>query len=63
MIPTDPLLKPIEVATELRIDVRQVYKRMREGSLPYIDLGHRTKRIKRSVLDQYLEGREAGPCS
>jgi excisionase family DNA binding protein len=60
---TDRLLTPAEVAAELRIDKRSIYALLREGTLPHIDLGHRTKRIKRSALDQYLSDREAGTCS
>ena len=63
MATTDPLLTTSEVAKELRIDVRQVYQLLRQGKMAYIDLGHRTKRIRRSALDQYLADREASPCS
>lgn len=58
--PPDTLLTTFEVAAELRIDIREVYKLLRAGALPHINLGHRTKRIKRSALDQYLKDREAG---
>ena len=59
----DPLLTAEEVAEELRQNKRTIYALMRTGHLPYIDLGFRTKRIRRSVLDQKLKDREAGACS
>ena len=59
MTATDPLLTTFEVAAELRIDIREVYKLLRAGTLPHINLGHRTKRIRRSALDQYIKDREA----
>lgn len=63
MTATDPLLTTSEVATELRVDVREVYKLLRAGTLPHINLGHRTKRIRRSALDQYLQDRETSTCN
>ncbi len=48
------LLKPSEVAAELKIDVRSVYRLMRTGELPCVNLGHRTKRITRIALRTYL---------
>ncbi len=61
MLTPDPLLTTYEVAVELRVDIRQVYRLLRAGELPHVNLGHRTKRIKRSVLDRYLKDREANP--
>lgn len=63
MTASDPLLTTSEVAIELRVDVRQVYQLLRAGILPHINLGHRTKRIRRSALDQYVKDREADTCS
>ena len=63
MTTPDPLLTAAEVAAELRLDKRTVYGLLRSGKLPHINLGHRTKRIKRSALDQYLADQEAGACS
>ena len=57
------LLTPAEVADELRLDVRTVYALLRTGELPHIDLGWRTKRIRRADLDTYIASREAGRCS
>jgi excisionase family DNA binding protein len=59
----DPLLTPAEVADELRIDTRTVYKLLRSQTLPHLDLGHRTKRISRSALDAYKKETETGECS
>ena len=63
MTATDPLLTPSEVATELRVDKRTVLDLLRSGKLPHIDLGWRTKRVRRSALDQYLVDQEAGSGS
>lgn len=63
MTTPDTLLTAAEVAAELRLNLRTVRNMMRSGKLPYIDLGHRTKRIKRSALDQYLSDREVGACN
>lgn len=63
MTAPDPLLTPTEVAAELRLDKRTVLDLLRSGILPHINLGYKTKRIKRSALDQYLADREAGTCN
>jgi len=63
MTATDPLLTAAEVAAELRIDKRTVYHLLRSGQLPHINLGFRTKRIKRSALDQYLTDRGVDTCN
>lgn len=59
----DKLLTPTEVAAELRLEVGTVYRLFRREALPYIDLGHKTKRVRRSALDAYIKEREAGECS
>jgi excisionase family DNA binding protein len=56
------LLTTKEVADELRISQRQVYALIREGTLPAVDLGHRTKRVRRAALDAYVTAREVKPC-
>lgn len=56
----DPLLTTAEVADELRIDLRQLYKLLRRGKIAYLDMGHRTKRVRRSALDAYLAQCEEG---
>ena len=59
----DPLLTPAEVARELRLDTRTVYKLLRSRELPHINFGYRTKRIRRSVLNAYKEKQESNGCS
>jgi len=57
MTDTDPLLTPKEVADELRIDKRKVLKMLgdgTDGTIPHVDLGYRTKRVRRSALDTFL---------
>lgn len=49
----DPLLTPDEVAKELRISKKALFRKMHKGDIAYMDLGHRTKRIARSALDSY----------
>lgn len=61
--PTDPLLTTAQVAEELGLDIRKVYQLLRGGELAHINLGFKTKRIRRSALNQYLADREVGPCS
>lgn len=53
------LLTPVEVASELKIDVRTVYKLLNSGELPSVRLGYRTKRIRRAALVEYVASREA----
>ncbi len=55
---TDILLTTAEVADELRISIRTVYTLVRTGALDCVDLGHRTKRVKRSALDEYIDSRD-----
>ena len=53
----DTLLTPDEVAEKLRINKRVLFREHlgnEPGKLAYIDLGHRTKRIRQSDLDAYL---------
>lgn len=59
----DDLLTPAEVAQELQLEVGTVYRLIRRGALPHVDLGYRTKRIRRSVLDAYIAARETSECS
>jgi excisionase family DNA binding protein len=54
----DKLLTPFEVADELGVGVRQVQVFISSGALPAIDLGHRTKRVRRSALDDFIAARE-----
>ena len=54
MTDNDPLLTTAEVADELRIDLRGVYRLFRDNKLVFLDLGYRSKRVRRSALDAYL---------
>jgi excisionase family DNA binding protein len=53
-IPPDELLTVNEVADELRVDRRTVYRYLRQGQLRGQKLGGRTWRISRSDLTTYL---------
>ena len=57
---TDKLLTPQEVADELRVSKRTVLRLITSDDLDAINLGHRTKRIRRSALDEYLSNKGAG---
>ncbi len=63
MLNNDEYLTPFEVATELRIDVNTVYRMMRGGELPHLNLGYKTKRISRIALDNYKKSKEVGSCN
>lgn len=53
---TEPLLTPEEVAETLRINVRTLYRRWREGTGPeYVQVGPRERRVARSALTAYVE--------
>ncbi len=57
----DTLLTTDEVAEQLRINKRILFREhlgTGPDKLPYIDLGHRTKRIRQSDLDAYLLERQ-----
>lgn len=53
------LLTPEDVARELSISRRQVYNLTRSGALPSIKMGHRTVRVKREALEEYIRGKAA----
>lgn len=59
----EEMLTPAEVAQELKLDTRTVYRLLRRKVIPHIDLGYRTKRIRRSALDAYIAARETDECS
>ena len=54
----DPLLTTEEVAAELRLGRSAIHKLLRSGELPSINLGHRTKRVRRSELEKFIAERE-----
>lgn len=53
---TDPLLTVPEVAAVLRLSIRGVRDLIRSGELDAHRFGHRTVRVKESVLEAYVEG-------
>ena len=63
MSENDPLLTPEEVAEVLRISKRKVLDMLNDGVLPHLDIGYRTKRIRQSELDAFLEQGGVGECS
>ena len=60
---TDPLLTPAEVANELGVNTRTVYAKLRTGEIAHINFGYRTKRIRRSALDEYIKQHEGEACN
>lgn len=54
----DDLLSPKQVALILKLNVRVIYKMLNTGKLSYIEVGagdtRKRKRVKRSVLNNYL---------
>lgn len=60
---TDTLLTPADVAKELGLNKRTIYAMLRSGELPHVDLGYRTKRIRRSALDEYIKQHEGEACN
>lgn len=59
----DKLLTPAEVADLLRLDIRTIYRLVKDDELaPVYRIGHRTIRIPQATLDAYLDGREQTPC-
>jgi excisionase family DNA binding protein len=60
MTRTDELLKPKEVARELQVDIRTVYRYIRQEKLRVVRLSAREFRIRRSELDRFLNKLETG---
>ena len=54
----DELLTPKQVADELRLDIRTIYRYIRNGQLPVVRLSAREFRIWRSKLNEFLRERE-----
>jgi excisionase family DNA binding protein len=50
----DELLRPIEVARELKISRALLFEWLASGYLPCVRLGTRVIRVRRSVLDEWL---------
>lgn len=55
----DELLKPKQVASELQLDIRTIYRYIRQQRLRVVRLSARDFRIRRSELDKFLRDREA----
>ena len=58
----EELLTPQEAATELRVSKHSVLYWIRTEKLPALNLGHKTKRIRRSDFDAFKASRESGAC-
>ena len=59
LVQTDEeFLKPQQVADELRLDIRTIYRYIRNGKLPVVRLSAREFRIWRSKLNEFLRERE-----
>lgn len=57
--PDDRLMTVEEVATYLHISRAQAYLAVRETGFPLIELGPRLLRVRRALLDAWLDGRAA----
>lgn len=55
----DQLLTTEEVAETLKVGKRYVYDLIRNKQLKVVNFGHRTKRIRQSVLDAFIAQAEA----
>jgi excisionase family DNA binding protein len=54
----EPLLKPAEVAAELRVSLKTVYRYIAAGELPSVAIGPRGyTRISRAALNAYIAKR------
>lgn len=61
---TTLLLKPAEVATHLRVNVRTVYRLINDGVLPRVYIGDRKAiRVTRADLDAYIEASRRGTAA
>lgn len=54
----DELLKPKQVADELQLDIRTIYRYIRSQQLRVVRLSAREFRIRRSELNRFLLERE-----
>jgi excisionase family DNA binding protein len=51
---------PHELAEYFKVDLRTIYRWIREGKLEAIKLGGGSLRISQEQLDQFLEARKTG---
>lgn len=57
----DPLLRPIQVAHLLGVELSTIIRWRREHIGPdFVRLGHRTVRYRRSAVDAFIAARERG---
>ena len=56
----EELLKPEQVAQKLQLDIRTVYRYIRDDKLRVVRLSAREFRIRRSELERFLRARETG---
>ncbi len=56
----EELLKPEQVAQKLQLDIRTVYRYIRDDKLRVVRLSAREFRIRRSELERFLRERETG---
>jgi excisionase family DNA binding protein len=56
MTNNDPFLTVPEVAEVLRLSIYHTRELIRSGELEAHKFGHRTVRVKQSVLDAYVDG-------
>jgi hypothetical protein len=54
----EPLLNYGQLATELRLSIREVRTLVQKGIVPHLRLGHRTVKFQRSQVERALKRRE-----
>jgi len=55
---TEPLLTPQDVADRLNVKIRTAYDMLAPGGVLHhlrIDLGHKTIRVRRDALEEFIE--------
>jgi excisionase family DNA binding protein len=60
LLTDEELLKPEQVAQKLQLDIRTVYRYIRDDKLRVVRLSAREFRIRRSELERFLRERETG---
>ena len=56
----EELFKPEQVAQKLQLDIRTIYRYIRDDKLRVVRLSAREFRIRRSELERFLRERETG---
>ena len=56
------LLSPLEICQELEADRASVYRRLRNGEIPSLKLGHALK-VRQADLQEYMKGQQQHPRS